>query len=133
VSVYYALLRQAGEHELADVVAAAHEEATHYAMNYLEDNTWTRTGTHGRAAGASTGKMEKVDGLVRLHFQHSTSRGRDPHLHTHVGVMNRVQCADGKWRAVHGAAWKPHKASMAARYEAKVAQLLEERTPVRLE
>ena len=132
VSVYYALLREAGEHELAEAVLSAHTDAVHYAMEHLEEHTWTRVGSHGRAAGASTGRMEQVDGLVRLHFQHSTSRGRDPHLHTHVAVVNRVQCADGKWRAVHGAAWRPHKAAVAARYEAKLAELIEQRTPARL-
>ena len=132
VSVYYALLREAGQHELADAVLSAHDEAVHYAMAYLEQHTWTRVGSHGRAAGASTGRMEQVDGVIRLHFQHSTSRGRDPHLHTHVGTVNRVQCADGRWRAVHGAAWKPHKAAVAARYEARLAELIEQRTPARL-
>ncbi|OQO88996.1 hypothetical protein B1813_22860 [Saccharomonospora piscinae] len=132
VSVYYALLREAGEHELAAAVLSAHDDATHYAMTYAEEHTWSRVGSHGRAAGASTGRMERVTGLVRLHFQHSTSRGRDPHLHTHVGVMNRVRCADGRWRAVHGAAWKPVKAAVAARYEARLAELIEQRTPARM-
>ena len=39
VSVYSALLRQAGQHELADAVLSAHDEAVHYAMAYLEQPT----------------------------------------------------------------------------------------------
>lgn len=131
VSVYWSALRAAGEDALADAVLAAHNEAAEYATDYLEANTWIRTGRHGRAGAASTGRHERPAGLIRLAFQHSTSRATDPHLHTHTAVINRAPGADGKWRALHALAWDNIKGATAARYEQKLAQLIEERTPAR--
>ncbi|PXY16500.1 hypothetical protein BAY59_38415 (plasmid) [Prauserella coralliicola] len=131
VSVYYAALRAAGQDGLADAVLAAHNEAAEYASAYLEANTWVRSGRHARSGEATTGRFERPQGVVRIAFQHSTSRATDPHLHTHTAVVNRAPCADGKWRALHAAAWNQYKGAAAARYEQKLAALIEERTPAR--
>lgn len=131
VSVYYAALRAAGQTELADAVLSAHNESVEYATAYLEENTWVRAGRHTRSGEATTGRFERPVGLVRINFQHSTSRATDPHLHSHMGVVNRAPCADGKWRALHAAAWNQVKGAAAARYENKLAELVEERTPAR--
>jgi conjugative relaxase-like TrwC/TraI family protein len=131
VSVYYAALLAAGQHELAAAVLASHDEAAEYASAYLEEQTWVRSGRHTRSGEATTGVFERPVGLIRIAFQHSTSRATDPHLHSHVGVVNRAPCADGKWRALHAGAWNQVKGAAAARYEQKMAALIEERTPAR--
>lgn len=133
VSVYYAALLAAGQDELAQSVRAAHDEAAEYASAYLEQKTWVRSGRHTRSGEATTGRFERPEGVVRVAFQHSTSRATDPHLHTHTAVVNRAPCADGKWRALHGKAWDQYKGAAAARYEQRLAALIEERTPARFE
>lgn len=132
VSVYWAALAADGHHELADQVASAHRDAVDAAMCHIEEHTWTRTGGHRRTADGSTaGDFERTGNLVGVEFDHSTSRATDPHLHTHAAVLNRVQCEDGKWRAVHGAAWNKAKPAAAAVYERTLAELIEARTPAR--
>jgi conjugative relaxase-like TrwC/TraI family protein len=133
VSVYFAALAEAGEHELAEAVLAAHNEAAEYASAHLEEHTWVRLGRHARSGESTTGRYERPAGIVRIAFQHTTSRATDPHLHTHMAVVNRAPCADGKFRALHGRGWEQFKGSVASRYEQKLAALIEERTPARFE
>lgn len=131
ISTLYAAYRTAGQHELADQVLAAHNEAVEQAMSYLEQHTYTRTGHRAERGATPTLTYEHAPRIVRMDFQHTTSRATDPHLHTHAAVVNRVQSADGKWRAVHGAAWRQAKPAAASIYENKLAELVEERTPAR--
>lgn len=133
ISVYHAALQQSGQHELADAVLQAHRTAVRQAMTQLETReTWTRVGGHRRLAdGTSTGRFERTDNVVSVEFDHSTSRSEDPHMHTHVAVLNRVHCEDGTWRAIHGAAWKKIKASISATYERALAEEIERTTPAR--
>ena len=69
------------------------------AMEHLAEHATTRVGRHG--AGA-TGRWEYADGLVRGSFLQHTSRAGDPQLHVHNATLNRVLCADGRWRALDG-------------------------------
>ncbi|MER7015838.1 MobF family relaxase [Saccharopolyspora sp. NPDC000359] len=132
VSVYHAALEQSGRHELANAVLRAHRTAVGAALGYLErEATWTRTGGHRRTVDGTTGSFEKVNNVVAVEFDHSTSRAQDPHLHTHCAVLNRVKCEDGQWRAIHGAAWRKTKATIASIYERVLADEIEAATPAR--
>jgi hypothetical protein len=41
-------------------------------------------------------------GLAAALFTHRSSRAGDPQLHTHALVLNKLHCADGRWRSVDG-------------------------------
>jgi hypothetical protein len=51
--------------------------------------------------------------VVAQFLQHD-SRDRDPQLHVHQAILNRVLCADGLWRALDGQALFLHKAAAGA-------------------
>jgi conjugative relaxase-like TrwC/TraI family protein len=80
--------------EQAGAAVAAHDTAVTAALTYLEGVAcWSRRGKGG---------VESVpgEGFIALAYRHRTSRAMDPQLHTHLLVANRVQCEDGKWRAI---------------------------------
>src|SRR5699024_6025390 len=128
VSALYAAYRTAGEHELAEAVLEAHNMAVSDAMAYVEQQTYTRTAGSGQGSSI---RYEHAPSIARLECQHTTGRATDPHLHTHVAVINRVPCQDGQWRAVHGKAWRQVKPAAASVYESRVAERIEESTPAR--
>jgi conjugative relaxase-like TrwC/TraI family protein len=120
VSVYYAALLAAGQHGAAGEVAAAHERAVTRAMAYAEEHlVYTRAGYHGRTAeGRSVGRYEAGEGLIWTAWRHSTNREREPQLHTHVAVLNRVRTlSDGVVRALDGRGFRPVKEALATAYE----------------
>ncbi|WQD13088.1 MAG: relaxase domain-containing protein [Lawsonella clevelandensis] len=43
-----------------------------------------------------------TQGLVAAMWDHVDSRNGDPQLHTHVSILNKTFCHDGKWRALDG-------------------------------
>jgi conjugative relaxase-like TrwC/TraI family protein len=46
-------------------------------------------------------RRKKTTGsMVAARFEHKTNRKADPHLHSHIVVMNMTQTADGCWRAL---------------------------------
>jgi conjugative relaxase-like TrwC/TraI family protein len=47
-------------------------------------------------------RQVETTGLVAAVFTHRDSRAGDSDLHTHVAVSNKVQTADGRWRALDG-------------------------------
>jgi TrwC relaxase len=68
--------------------------------------TWTDTGGPPRPRACVR------TGVVGGGFDHRTSRGGDPLLHTHLVVGNRVQGPDGRWTALTagnciGIGWPP--------------------------
>ncbi len=73
----------------------AHQRALAYVIGYAEDNVFSsRSGRHSVVE-------EDVRGVVAAAFDHWDSRAGDPQLHTHVVIMNRVQCdSDGQWRSL---------------------------------
>lgn len=78
------------------VVEQAHEHAWRETLAWLEtEAALTRIGAGGVA-------QIETKGLVATAFDHHDSRTGDPNLHTHVAVSNKVQGADGKWRALDG-------------------------------
>jgi conjugative relaxase-like TrwC/TraI family protein len=93
VSVLWALAPT----EVADQVREGHDAAVAAALEFLQDHAaFTRRG-HGGTVQEATG------GYLAAVFVHRTSRARDPQLHSHVLVANKVQAAsDGRWLAVDG-------------------------------
>lgn len=65
---------------------------------YADKAGYARAGHHGGGAG------QWVDGhgLIAAQFLQHDSRDHDPQLHVHGPVANKVECADGKWRALDG-------------------------------
>jgi conjugative relaxase-like TrwC/TraI family protein len=91
VSVLWALATD----EVRAEVEAAHDAAVEAALTHLQDVAGTtRAGTNGVRTVDS-------DGWVVARFTHRMSRARDPQLHTHCAILNRVHCsADGRWRTL---------------------------------
>ena len=55
-----------------------------------------------------------TQGWVVAQFLQHDSRERDPQLHVHQAIMNSVECADGKWRTLDGAALYLHRPAAGA-------------------
>jgi hypothetical protein len=75
-----------------DRILAAHERAVGIALGYLEEHATLRRRDSGEIVQETTGR------LIFARFTEHASRELDPHLHTHVVVMNMTN----RWRA-----WKP--------------------------
>jgi len=63
-------------------IIAAHETAVDVAIGYLEEHASLRRRDSGEIVHETTGR------LIFARFQEHASRELDPHLHTHVVVMN---------------------------------------------
>jgi conjugative relaxase-like TrwC/TraI family protein len=70
-------------------IVAAHEQAVGVALAYLEEHATFRHREEGKIIHEVTGR------LIFARFTEQASRGLDPHLHTHVVVMNMTNRADG--------------------------------------
>jgi conjugative relaxase-like TrwC/TraI family protein len=81
---------------VAAVIERAHQAAVQDALSFIEEHAlFTRTGPQGA-------RQVDVRGLVATAFTHRDSRARDPDLHTHVAVANKVQTLDGRWLSIDG-------------------------------
>jgi hypothetical protein len=56
--------------------------------------------------------------VLAVGFDHRTSRGGDPLLHTHLVIANRVQGPDGRWTALDGRDLYRHRLAADAIYRA---------------
>jgi TrwC relaxase len=85
------------------------------ARFYLADKAgYARVGHHGGAAGRF---VDAHDWVAASFFQHD-SRDRDPQLHIHNPILNRVEGPDGKWRTLDSRAiyrFRPAAAAVAER------------------
>jgi hypothetical protein len=73
------------------------------ALNYLQDRAgYSRAGYHGirTPTGGTAGRWIDAHGWIVASFLQHSNRNEDMHLHIHNGVLNRVFCADGKWRTL---------------------------------
>ena len=89
-------------------------------MAYAEEHIgYTRTGYHGRTTdGRSVGRYEAGEGLIWTGWKHSTNREKEPQLHTHVAVLNRLRTlSDGLIRALDGRGVRPVKEAIATAYD----------------
>jgi conjugative relaxase-like TrwC/TraI family protein len=70
-------------------IIAAHERAVTAALDYLEEHATLRRRDSGEIIHETTGR------LIFARFTEHASRELDPHLHTHVVVMNMTNREDG--------------------------------------
>jgi conjugative relaxase-like TrwC/TraI family protein len=114
--------RNAGDHEAAAAwgrfrqsVEDAIWAGNNAALAHLADKAgYARVGHHGGAAGRF---VDAHDWVVASFFQHD-SRDRDPQLHIHNPILNRVEGPDGKWRTLDSRAihrFRPAAAAVAER------------------
>ncbi len=84
---------------VAKAIADAHTTALAGAMEYLAAHAG-----YTRVHNPRTGEKDLVQlpGLAAVAYQHETSRCGDPHLHTHVIVLNRQARADGQMVSIDG-------------------------------
>jgi conjugative relaxase-like TrwC/TraI family protein len=110
--------RAAGDHEAAaawethqQAVEDAVMAAAKASVDYLQDVAgYSRAGHHGGGAG----RWVDAHGFVVAQFLQHDSRDRDPQLHVHQAILNRVQCADGSWRTLDSRALHTYRAAAAA-------------------
>ncbi|WP_028985088.1 MobF family relaxase [Sporichthya polymorpha] len=113
-----------GDPDTASSVRAAHRAAVAAALTYLDTHaSWSRRGMDGVEQTASAG-------LVAASFEHRTSRCGDPQLHTHALVVNKVRCADGRWRTLDATELYHHKKSAGMVYQAALRSELHARVGV---
>ena len=117
VSVVFAL----GGTDVAHQVVAAHEEAVDGALRYLE-----RHGLGAVRRGGEGGEREVIatSGFAGAMFTHGVNRNLDPHLHSHVVVINAVHGADGRWSACDGRGLDAHRRAASGVYEAHLRHAL---------
>ncbi len=91
VSVLWAI----ADNETRACIEAAHDAAVSTALAHLQDVAGvTRAGVDGV-------RTVDAEGWIVARFTHRMSRAKDPQLHTHCAVLNRVYCpADGRWRTL---------------------------------
>jgi conjugative relaxase-like TrwC/TraI family protein len=110
--------RQAGDLVAADAWAAhriAVEDAVWAGNNAMldflaEKAGYSRVGHHGGAAGRY---IDAHDWTIASFFQHD-SRDRDPQLHIHNAILNRVLGPDGVWRTLDGRSLYAYRGAAAA-------------------
>jgi conjugative relaxase-like TrwC/TraI family protein len=121
VSVLWAIAPR----ELAETIAACHDEAVHDTIGWLEKHAaCTRRGTNGIAQVDTTG-------LIAAAFTHRDSRAGDPDLHTHIAVSNKVCTPEGRWLSLDGRALYRNKVAASEHYNTRLEALLVERVGVR--
>ena len=77
----------------ADTIEAAIADANAVMLGHVEDQVVSRIGRH---AAGRPGRWVDAAAVVVASFAQHTSRERDPQLHTHNAVLNRVICPDGE-------------------------------------
>ena len=94
----------AGDHESAaawSMHAKAVEDAVMAgataALEYMQRNAgFSRVGHHGGGAG----RWIDAPNFVVAQFLQHDSRDKDPQLHVHQAILNRILCSDGIWRSL---------------------------------
>lgn len=107
-----------GDETTRTAIMRAHSEAVESSLQWIEDNAvFTRAGAQGQ-------KKIDCDGVTVAKFVHFDNRAGDPNLHTHCAMLNRVHCADGKYRTVDGTVL--HRAAVTAseHYNQRVTELV---------
>ena len=108
-------------------VVAAHRAGVAAAMAYEEVQAgYVRSGYHGKTtSGQSVGVYEQARGLVRIRWDHSTSRAQQPQLHSYVTVLDRAETSsDGAVRALASRGFTPIKQAADAIYTKVSHELL---------
>ena len=95
------ILWAVGDADVRGAVEDAHRAAVADVLAFMErEVASTRVGASDRSGAVV---QADVTGLIATAFDHFDSRAGDPHLHTHVVIVNKVQTvADGRWRSLDG-------------------------------
>jgi hypothetical protein len=84
------------------------------ALDFMSERaSYARAGHHGGGAG----QWVDAPDLVCAQFLQHDSRDHDPQLHVHGTILNKVQCADGKVRALDYSLFLQHRDAAAAHGE----------------
>ena len=121
VSVLWAL----GDAGVREQVEAAHHDAINHVVDMMEaDSIRTRQGAGGVV-------QTETRGVIAAAFDHWDSREGDPHLHTHLVVVNRVQGPDGRWRTLDSrGALMPAQVALSEAYDNHLMDALSARLGV---
>ena len=92
---------------------AAHRAAVRAGLAYLDTHASLSRRGDGRDRA---GRLRRAWSAAL--FDHRTSRCGDPQLHTHALVVNKVRCADGRWRTLDATELFHHKKSAGMIYQA---------------
>ncbi|EQB16570.1 MULTISPECIES: MobF family relaxase [Sphingobium] len=105
-----------------DRIIEAHEQAVGVALAYLEEHATMRHRVDGEVTEKTTGR------LIWARFTEHASRELDPHLHTHVVVMNITDERDGaKKVSLETRAMFAEQMAAGQVYRNELAHLLRER------
>ena len=115
VSVLFGL---SGE-DVARAVLAAHLQAVEGALRYVERHALSAV----RQAGPAR-TVVPVAGAVAGVFTHGVSRSADPHVHSHVVLVNLAQGGDGRRSSTDQRALFAHRRAASALYGAHVRAAL---------
>jgi conjugative relaxase-like TrwC/TraI family protein len=103
-------------------IVAAHEEAVGTALGWLEEHALMRHRVEGEISEKTTGR------LIFARFTEHASRELDPHLHTHVVVMNITNERDeAKFVSLESRAMYAEQMVAGQIYRNELAHLLRER------
>ncbi len=81
--------------------------------------TWSVTGwAQCGARAAEQREVIETTGFAGAVFTHGVNRNLDPHLHSHVVVVNAVHGVDGRWSAIDQAGADAHRRAAGAVYDA---------------
>ena len=104
--------------ENRQAIQQAHFRAVRAGLSFIEESIpMARSGKGGRVA--------ELGGLVTALFEHSTSRGLDPHLHTHAVLLNAILREDGRFSTINGDLLFRAKMAAGALYRVELAYQLE--------
>ncbi len=106
-----------GDPDLRRAIEYAHEQAVSEAKKYLDGNAgYTRRGHGGEESEHVT--------LLGIEYQHSTSREQDPHLHSHLLIMNAAPRKDGSWGTIDPQPLYQHRMAAGSLYQSELASRL---------
>ena len=107
-------------------VVLGHEAAVAEALGYIEDRAIGIV----RSTSGSERSWSHVDGIVAAQFTHGVSRSGDPHLHSHVLLVNRARGADGRFGALDSRALRAHAVAADAIYRSGLRSELSRRLAI---
>lgn len=124
VSVLWAMTEDA---RVRAEIQAAQQAAVQATLAFAEANcAWTRRGAGGKI-------LERAAGLAVATFEHSTSREKDPQLHTHCVVANVALLEAGGYGTLDSRHLYQWKMALGALYRAELASQLQERLNLHIE
>ena len=106
--------------ELRQQIEAAHEKAVIETKNYLDERAgYTRRGKGGK-------EREQVE-LIAAEYRHSTNRNDEPHLHSHLLIMNMAKRVDGTWGTIESRYIMQHQLAAGTLYQVALSRELSQR------